>query len=82
MVDQAIIQLDDSSKDHRRSHIPFLTPQVERAGLKKIASGKVRELYDLDATSLLFVATDRLSAYDIVLDNVRAPVSLVPDTVV
>ncbi|EXJ81835.1 phosphoribosylaminoimidazole-succinocarboxamide synthase [Capronia coronata CBS 617.96] len=37
--------------------------------LPLIASGKVRELYDVDAKTLLFVATDRISAYDVVMKN-------------
>jgi phosphoribosylaminoimidazole-succinocarboxamide synthase len=36
---------------------------------KLLAKGKVRDLYELDDEKLLFVATDRISAYDIVLDN-------------
>ncbi|MCX2928833.1 phosphoribosylaminoimidazolesuccinocarboxamide synthase [Mycobacterium sp. CVI_P3] len=38
-----------------------------------LASGKVRELYRIDDKHLLFVASDRISAYDYVLD------SLIPD---
>ncbi|OMC40577.1 phosphoribosylaminoimidazolesuccinocarboxamide synthase [Mycobacterium sp. GA-1841] len=34
-----------------------------------LASGKVRELYRIDDDHLLFVATDRISAYDFVLDS-------------
>jgi phosphoribosylaminoimidazole-succinocarboxamide synthase len=34
-----------------------------------IAQGKVRDLYAIDSTSLLFVATDRISAYDAPLTN-------------
>ncbi|MBU9763205.1 phosphoribosylaminoimidazolesuccinocarboxamide synthase [Mycobacterium sp. TNTM28] len=34
-----------------------------------LASGKVRELYRIDDDHLLFVATDRISAYDHVLDS-------------
>lgn len=34
-----------------------------------LASGKVRELYRIDGDHLLFVATDRISAYDYVLDS-------------
>lgn len=34
-----------------------------------LASGKVRELYRIDDDHLLFVATDRISAYDYVLDS-------------
>ena len=35
-----------------------------------LASGKVRELYRVDDQHLLLVATDRISAYDYVLDSV------------
>jgi phosphoribosylaminoimidazole-succinocarboxamide synthase len=38
-------------------------------GLKKIHQGKVRDIYDLDAEHLLIVATDRLSAFDVVLPD-------------
>ncbi len=41
-------------------------------GLKSIASGKVRDLYEVDSNTLLLVVTDRISAYDVILDNVRA----------
>jgi phosphoribosylaminoimidazole-succinocarboxamide synthase len=34
-----------------------------------LASGKVRELYRIDADHLLFVASDRISAYDFVLES-------------
>ncbi len=34
-----------------------------------LASGKVRELYRIDDDHLLFVATDRISAFDYVLDS-------------
>ena len=37
--------------------------------LKHIASGKVREIYEVDEDRLLFVATDRISAYDVILDD-------------
>lgn len=39
-------------------------------GLKKIASGKVREIFEVDEHTLLFVASDRISAYDVILINV------------
>lgn len=45
------------------------TINLEQYGLKKIASGKVREIFEVDSSTLLFVATDRISAYDVVLDN-------------
>ncbi|EHB57904.1 Phosphoribosylaminoimidazole-succinocarboxamide synthase [Mycolicibacterium rhodesiae JS60] len=38
-----------------------------------LASGKVREIYSIDDEHLLFVASDRISAYDYILD------SLIPD---
>ena len=34
-----------------------------------LASGKVRELYRIDDDHLLFVASDRISAFDYILDN-------------
>ncbi|KAI9502140.1 Bifunctional purine biosynthetic protein ade1 [Coemansia spiralis] len=37
--------------------------------LKLIARGKVRDLYDVDEASLLFVATDRISAYDVIMNS-------------
>ena len=37
--------------------------------LPHIASGKVREIYEIDDTRLLFVATDRISAYDVILNQ-------------
>jgi phosphoribosylaminoimidazole-succinocarboxamide synthase len=43
------------------------------ASLTHVASGKVREVYAIDRDRLLFVATDRISAYDVVLPD------LIPD---
>ena len=37
--------------------------------LKHLASGKVREIFEIDSERLLFVATDRISAYDVILPN-------------
>ena len=45
------------------------TVDLSSAGLKKVATGKVREIFELDPETLLFVATDRISAFDIVLSN-------------
>jgi len=39
--------------------------------LPLIARGKVRDLYEVNDKTLLFVATDRISAYDVVMANVR-----------
>jgi phosphoribosylaminoimidazole-succinocarboxamide synthase len=41
--------------------------------LKKIYSGKVRELFEIDANSMLMVTTDRISAFDFILPT------LIPD---
>ena len=39
------------------------------SGLNQIASGKVRDIYELDAERLLFVTTDRVSAFDVVMNE-------------
>jgi phosphoribosylaminoimidazole-succinocarboxamide synthase len=38
-------------------------------GLVKLHTGKVRDIYDIDAHSMLIVTTDRLSAFDVVLPD-------------
>jgi phosphoribosylaminoimidazole-succinocarboxamide synthase len=40
--------------------------------LPKLASGKVRDLFEVDDNTLLFVASDRISAFDVVMDSVCA----------
>lgn len=45
---------------------PVLT--LELPGIKKVKSGKVREVFDL-GDRLLFVATDRISAFDCIMPN-------------
>jgi len=42
--------------------------QLELPGIKKVKSGKVREIFDLGDT-FLFVASDRISAFDVVMPN-------------
>lgn len=42
---------------------------ISLQSLPKLSQGKVRDLFDLDASTLLFTATDRISAYDVVLAN-------------
>ena len=37
--------------------------------LNKIYSGKVRDLYEIDEKRMLMVASDRLSAFDVILDD-------------
>jgi phosphoribosylaminoimidazole-succinocarboxamide synthase len=41
-------------------------------GLERLATGKVRDIYALDEDRLLFVTTDRVSAFDVVM-NVGIP---------
>jgi phosphoribosylaminoimidazole-succinocarboxamide synthase len=48
------------------SNAPIL--QLELPGLKKVRSGKVREVYDLGHAFLL-VASDRISAFDVIMPN-------------
>ncbi|KAF2764418.1 phosphoribosylaminoimidazolesuccinocarboxamide synthase [Teratosphaeria nubilosa] len=42
---------------------------LKQHGFKHIASGKVREIFEVNPEILLFVATDRISAYDVILEN-------------
>lgn len=37
--------------------------------LPLVARGKVRDIYEVDSETLLFVATDRISAYDVIMTN-------------
>src|ERR1700689_4059727 len=48
------------------SNEPLL--KLELPGIKKVKSGKVREVFDL-GEELLFVATDRISAFDCIMPN-------------
>ena len=42
--------------------------------LKLLSKGKVRDIYTTSSTDhLLFVASDRISAYDVILKNVNHP---------
>jgi phosphoribosylaminoimidazole-succinocarboxamide synthase len=48
------------------------TPMIQSemdGNLKLLARGKVRDLYEIDEGTLLFVATDRISAYDVIMGN-------------
>lgn len=49
---------------------------LSQYNIKKIASGKVREIFEIDDQTLLFVATDRISAYDVILNNVCITLSV------
>lgn len=56
-----------------------LTQTNLEGALPLIARGKVRDVYSLSDFSLLFVATDRISAYDAVMKNVLCtPVLTIP----
>jgi phosphoribosylaminoimidazole-succinocarboxamide synthase len=46
---------------------PVHTTQLR--GLEKIHTGKVRDIYAIDADSMLIVTTDRLSAFDVVMPD-------------
>ena len=48
--------------------IPVVTT-IELQSLPKLTSGKVRDLYEIDDKTLLFVTTDRISAYDVIMAN-------------
>jgi phosphoribosylaminoimidazole-succinocarboxamide synthase len=54
------------------SHIQRMTDQpllaIDLPGISKLKSGKVREIFDL-GDRLLFVATDRISAFDVIMPN-------------
>ena len=44
---------------------PLLETSIK--SLKKLHQGKVRDIYDIDAHTMLLVSTDRLSAFDVIL---------------
>ncbi|HWL63454.1 MAG TPA: phosphoribosylaminoimidazolesuccinocarboxamide synthase [Steroidobacteraceae bacterium] len=48
---------------------PSALHETRLAGLKRIHRGKVRDVYAIDDDSLLIVATDRLSAFDVILPD-------------
>ncbi|MFZ2452773.1 MAG: phosphoribosylaminoimidazolesuccinocarboxamide synthase [Methylovulum miyakonense] len=48
---------------------PHALHQSTLTSLKLLARGKVRDIYDIDDNTLLIVATDRLSAFDVILPD-------------
>ncbi len=52
---------------HRGSMAVSPVFRTDLAHLPRIAEGKVRDLYEIDSQHMLMVATDRLSAFDVVL---------------
>lgn len=53
-----------------RKKLTFFLKNSNCPDLKLVARGKVRDLYEVDEKSLLFVATDRISAFDVIMKNV------------
>jgi phosphoribosylaminoimidazole-succinocarboxamide synthase len=51
--------------------------QTSLPGLEILSRGKVRDIYALscDPSLLLFVATDRISAFDVIIQNVKSAIS-------
>src|SRR5213592_2260616 len=56
----------EAHSPHSAPAAPLLT--VDLPGFKKVKSGKVREMFDLD-DCFLMVATDRISAFDCIMPN-------------
>jgi phosphoribosylaminoimidazole-succinocarboxamide synthase len=53
-----------------RSHLPSQALRtLPELPFEHLGSGKVRELYAVDADTLLIIATDRLSAFDVILPD-------------
>ena len=46
-----------------------IVQETRLTSLERIHRGKVRDVYAIDADSLLIVATDRLSAFDVILPD-------------
>jgi phosphoribosylaminoimidazole-succinocarboxamide synthase len=51
-----------------KQHV-YLGRDAGPPGLKRIASGKVRDIYALDDRHLLFVTSDRVSAFDVIMNE-------------
>ena len=52
---------------HDSANPPVHTTSLH--GLRKIHTGKVRDIYEIDPQSMLIVTTDRISAFDVVLPD-------------
>jgi hypothetical protein len=66
------LQLLDISHPNCKTMSQALTTTDLQGALPLVARGKVRDLYEIDDKTLLFVATDRISAYDVIMENVHA----------
>jgi phosphoribosylaminoimidazole-succinocarboxamide synthase len=51
------------------SEQPYLGSEDPVGGLERLSRGKVRDIYSLDSEHLLIVTTDRVSAFDVVMDR-------------
>ncbi|KAH8908206.1 putative phosphoribosylaminoimidazole-succinocarboxamide synthase [Coniochaeta sp. PMI_546] len=47
----------------------LIVTDIALTSLPKLAHGKVRDLFTVDDSTLLFVTTDRISAYDVIMAN-------------
>ncbi|MCA9001581.1 MAG: phosphoribosylaminoimidazolesuccinocarboxamide synthase [Planctomycetes bacterium] len=59
----------NTQSQHNQSQVAYLGRDHAPPGLQQIASGKVRDIYALDDDHLLFVTTDRVSAFDVVMNE-------------
>ena len=60
--------VNSAAKSPFEAAMPPLLPTTELPGLKLLRRGKVRDVYEVDAARLLLVSSDRVSAFDFVLD--------------
>src|SRR5438046_7722797 len=51
----------------QQGDVPMVLMTTSDLPLKLIARGKVRDVYEVEGDRLLLVATDRVSAYDVVM---------------
>jgi len=58
-----------SGKKHIRPVLNEPLLQLDLPGIRKLKSGKVREVFDLGDRFACFVATDRISAFDCIMPN-------------
>jgi phosphoribosylaminoimidazole-succinocarboxamide synthase len=60
--------MNSASSISTKSVIPPLLPRTDLDGLTLLRRGKVRDVYEVDAERLLLVSSDRVSAFDFVLE--------------
>lgn len=78
-LDSGTIRCPSKNATHKphqnKSHLNVkmaLTSSNLEGTLKLLNKGKVRDVYQLSEDEILFVATDRISAYDVIMENVRS----------